>query len=72
MALTGDFIGVALVEPQNSSNENINGLIRQYLPKNKSMVDLTQQQCDRIADSLNDRPRKRYDYKTPREMYYGI
>ena len=57
---------------ERGSNENINGLIRQYLPKNKSMVDLTQQQCDRIADSLNDRPRKRYDYKTPREMYYGI
>ena len=54
------------------SNENVNGLIRQYLPKTESMKDLTQQQCDRIADKLNSRPRKRFNYKTPEEMYFGI
>ena len=57
---------------ERGSNENVNGLIRQYLPKTESMASITQQQCDRIAMKLNQRPRKRYDYKTPEEMYYGI
>ena len=56
---------------ERGSNENANGLIRQYLPKTDSMENLTQQQCDRIAEKINSRPRKRYDYKTPEEMYYG-
>jgi len=56
---------------ERGSNENINGLIRQYLPKTKSMAGLTQQQCNQIALKLNRRPRKRYNYKTPEEMYYG-
>jgi len=57
---------------ERGSNEHVNGLIRQYLPKTESMKEVTQQQCDRIADKLNNRPRKRFDYKTPEEMYYGI
>lgn len=57
---------------ERGSNENVNGLIRQYLPKIVSMAGITQQQCDQIASKLNSRPRKRYDYKTPEEMYYGI
>lgn len=57
---------------ERGSNENVNGLIRQYLPKIESMARLTQQQCNYIADKLNQRPRKRYNYKTPEEMYYGI
>lgn len=57
---------------ERGSNENVNGLIRQYLPKTQSMAAVTQQQCDHIADQLNRRPRKRFDYKTPEEMYYGI
>ena len=56
---------------ERGSNENMNGLIRQYLPKGQSMDTLTQQQCDRIADKLNSRPRKRLNYKTPEECYYG-
>lgn len=56
---------------ERGSNENVNGLIRQYLPKIESMAEITQQQCDQIADKLNSRPRKRYNYKTPEEMYYG-
>lgn len=57
---------------ERGSNENINGLIRQYLPKTQSMASLTQQQCDAVAEKLNSRSRKRYGYKTPEEMYYGI
>ncbi len=57
---------------ERGSNENVNGLIRQYLPKMESMAGITQQRCDQIAAQLNRRPRKRFNYKTPEEMYYGI
>lgn len=53
---------------QRGSNENTNGLIRQYLPKGSSMENLTQKECNSIARKLNNRPRKRYDYQTPIEM----
>lgn len=56
---------------ERGTNENTNGLIRQYLPKGTSMKSLTQAQCDRIADKLNSRPRKRHGYKTPEEVLYG-
>jgi len=53
-------------------NENTNGLIRQYLPKGKSMARLTQKQCDDIAMKLNRRPRKTLGYKTPEQIYATI
>lgn len=52
---------------ERGSNENANGLLRQYLPKKSSMKNLTQGDCDRIATKLNNRPRKRYDFQTPLE-----
>ncbi len=52
---------------ERGTNENTNGLIRQYSPKGKSMVGLTQKQCDAIANKLNTRPRKRYGYDTPKQ-----
>ena len=54
---------------ERGSNENLNGLIRQYLPKRMCMRELTQTHCDRIAFKLNSRPRKRHGYKTPRRVY---
>lgn len=54
---------------ERGSNENVNGLIRQYLPKRKSMAKVTQRDCARIAEKLNNRPRKRLGYKTPKECY---
>lgn len=54
---------------ERGSNENINGLIRQYLPKGVSMDQLTQADCNRIAAKLNRRPRKRYGWLTPEELY---
>ena len=52
---------------QRGSNENFNGLLRQYFPKRQSMAHLRQRHCDVIARKLNHRPRKRYDFKTPLE-----
>ena len=54
---------------ERGTNENTNGLIRQYLPKGKSMTGLTQKQCDAIAEHLNQRPRKRHGYKTHNQCF---
>ena len=54
---------------ERGSNENANGLIRQYLKKGVSMEHLTQRDCELIADKLNRRPRKRLGFRTPEEVY---
>lgn len=54
---------------ERGTNENTNGLIRQYLPKGQSMAGLTQKDCAYIARQLNQRPRKRLGYRTPEECY---
>jgi IS30 family transposase len=51
------------------TNENTNGLIRQYVPKGTSMAKLTQPRCNAIARALNNRPRKRLGFKTPQECF---
>lgn len=55
---------------ERGSNENANGLIRQYLPKGTSMAMLTQKQCNTIAHRINTRPRKRLGYKSPWQCFY--
>lgn len=54
---------------ERGTNENTNGLIRQYAPKRTSLAHLTQGDCDRIAAKLNNRPRKRLGFRTPAECY---
>lgn len=54
---------------ERGTNENTNGLIRQYLPKRKSMERVTQETCEEIMRKLNTRPRKRLGYRTPEECY---
>ena len=54
---------------ERGSNENANGLLRQYLPKGVSMAGLSQQQCNAIARKLNTRPRKRLGFRTPLECF---
>jgi IS30 family transposase len=53
---------------ERGTNENTNGLIRQYVPKGTSMTKLTQHDCNAIAERLNARPRKRLRYRTPQEV----
>jgi IS30 family transposase len=54
---------------ERGTNENTNGLLRQYLPKGQSMAHLTQPACERLAHRLNTRPRKRLGYRTPEDCY---
>lgn len=57
---------------ERGTNENTNGLIRQYLPKGTSMACVSQHQCNAISKKLNTRPRKRLGYKTPEECYVSV
>ena len=52
--------------------ENMNGLIRQYLPKKKPLTNVTQRYCDFIEKRLNQRPRKILKLKTPEEYYHEV
>ena len=54
---------------QRGSNENTNGLLRQYLPRNADLSKFTQADLDAIADKLNRRPRKRHQFLTPLEVF---
>jgi IS30 family transposase len=52
---------------QRGSNENTNGLLRQYLPKRINFRELSQNDLDAIAAQLNNRPRQTLGFKTPSE-----
>ena len=54
---------------ERGTNENTNGLVRQYLPKRTCFAQVTQEHLDEIAAKLNTRPRKRLGYRTPEECY---
>ena len=53
---------------QRGSNENTNGLLRQYLPKGSDLSFYGPGMLDNIAAELNSRPRKRHGFRTPAEM----
>ena len=53
-------------------NENTNGLIRQYFPKNTNLKHITEDALQLAIDQLNHRPRKCLGYKTPFEVFYNL
>lgn len=54
---------------QRGSNENLNGLIRQYIPKSRPLSTVSDKELARIESLVNNRPRKRLGFKTPHEVF---
>jgi IS30 family transposase len=57
---------------QRGSNENTNGLLRQYFPKGKSLAGASQAELDEVARKLNDRPRQTLGFRTPAEKLTAL
>lgn len=56
---------------ERGTNENTNGLIRQYFPKKMNLSKLSGSDCARVENLLNHRPRKKLGYRSPYEVHYG-
>lgn len=56
---------------QRGSNENFNGLLRQYFPRSHDFSRITRAQTQTVQDQLNDRPRKRLSYWSPTEVFFN-
>lgn len=55
---------------ERGSVENFNGLLRQYFPKGTSLSYVGNKRLESISNRLNSRPRKRHQFKSPKEVYY--
>jgi len=56
---------------QRPTNENTNGLVRQYLPKGSDLSIISDEQLALVVKRLNNRPRKCLNYRTPHEVFFG-
>jgi transposase, IS30 family len=74
----GSYLGadVYFARPYHSwergTNENTNGLIRQYFPKHMSLLGISEQEVGDAAERLNHRPRKCLNWRTPYEVFYDL
>ena len=69
-ALACDFFFALPHHPwERGTNENTNGLLRQYFPKGKSLKGVTAKRIRQAVDSLNNRPRKCLSFATPNECF---
>jgi IS30 family transposase len=53
---------------QRGANENMNGLLRQFFPKRTDFTQISHREVARVEQLINERPRKRLDYRTPAEI----
>lgn len=56
---------------ERGTNENCNGLLRQFFPKKSAFANVTQEAIDEACGLINNRPRKRHNYLTPKEVFGG-
>ena len=56
---------------QRGTNEDTNGLLREYVPKGESLENVSEKRVQEVYDKLNRRPRKRLGYRTPYELHYS-
>jgi IS30 family transposase len=57
---------------ERGSNENMNGLVRQYIPKNRNLATVTDQELEGIMYKLNHRPQKCLDFRSPFEVFFEL
>jgi IS30 family transposase len=55
---------------ERGTNENTNGLVRQYFPKGSDFSKITEGDIQRVTARLNNRPRKRLNYRTPQRVFF--
>jgi len=55
---------------ERGSNENFNGLLRQYVPKKHQLANITGEEFKMIENRFNNRPRKRLGFRTPAEVFH--
>jgi len=54
---------------ERGANENLNGLVRQYFPKGSNFDNINEEAVQKAVNTLNNRPRKRYGYRSPNEVH---
>ncbi len=63
------FFANAYYSWERGANENLNGLVRQYFKKGSDFTLITENQVKIVVEKLNNRPRKRHQFKSPNEVY---